>query len=211
MEALNEFLESLSVFSVLAPFLLGIAFYRKLDSNSHWLVVLLALASIAQLASFLPTKDELKVYNLYAIIDPVVWAFMFFRNSKRYFIKLAICIITILQISAGIYLAATEGISEGFLNEMVCLNSISQTLWVLLFFYERYISEEIEALEKEPMFWFCLGLLIYGPTTYFHFVYFPISANLRFLHHLFNSLMYLVFAIGMYVNVKRVNFKNAFS
>lgn len=183
------------------------------------MLILLAFASISQLASYFLTRNsEIWVfYNLYTVIDSIIWAYIFFRNSKRVAIKGAISGIVLLQVITAIYLFISVGIDTKFFNEFVCLNSLLQILWVLSFFYERYTSEEIEALEKEPMFWYCVGILIYAPTTYFHFAYYYIiqaeeeTSGMRTIHHLLNAGMYFIFSFGILINVLRTSkFRNAF-
>ncbi len=183
------------------------------------MVLLLTFASISQLASyFLTNWNEIwTFYNIYAVIDSIVWGYLFYKNSKSKWIRSALITIISLQAIASVYIFSSVGVNKRFFFEFVCLNSLLQLLWVLSFFYERCRMEEIEALEKEPMFWFCLGVLIYAPTTYFLFAYYEIVSNskdpvhkpLWTIHHFLNTCMYLIFSIGIYSNVIRTSkFRN---
>lgn len=202
---------------MLLPLLLGIILFRKLEINSRLIVLLLAFATISQLASYFLERGEVwTFYNTYTVVDSVIWAYVFFRNSKMRVIRLFILIIVLLQVALAAYVFSSFGIKKEFYNEFVCLNSLLQTLWVVSFFYERYNSEEIDALEKEPMFWYCVGILIYAPTTYFHFAYYDViqveETNLASIHHFTNALMYFIFSIGIGINALRtLKFKNASS
>lgn len=209
----------LSVFSVLLPLLIGIILFKNLEVNSRLMLILLAFASISQLSSYFLAKGHVWIfYNLYTIIDSVVWAYIFFRNSKRTAIKISIFTIVLFQLTGALYSFISKGIEIKFFSEFVCLNSILQILWVLSFFYERYISEQVIALERDPMFWYCIGILIYAPTTYFLFAFYDIVqvekkyANLWSIHHVLNVCMYFIFSIGILINVMRNSkYRNVFS
>lgn len=185
------------------------------------MVFLLAFASVSQLASFFLTNWN-KIwtfYNAYTLIDSLFWGCLFFRNSKSKTIKYIIITALFLQVFVSIYVFSFIGINKRFFSEFVCLNSLLESLWVLSFFYERYKRDEIEALEREPMFWFCLGILIYGPSTYFLFAFYEVIRGsqdtayepLWTIHDCLNICMYFIFSIGIAGNVARSSkFRNAF-
>ncbi|MGZ5191888.1 MAG: hypothetical protein ACXWCZ_12830, partial [Flavisolibacter sp.] len=157
------------------------------------MTVLLSFATISQLAGHFDV-NKLMLYNIYCFVDSIFWGYLFFRNSKNPLIRIVIILIILFQVIA-FYLCSTGGIDRRFFSELVCLNNLVQLSYVLSFFYERYKREEIQALEKEPMFWFCLGLLIYAPTSYFLFAFYDVvSDNLWSIHHLVNTCMYVIFS-----------------
>ena len=185
--------------------------FNKLDVNSRWLVLLLIITTIPQMAAlFYPGSERFTYYNLFSIFDALFWGFLFYRNSHLKGIRITILLLLIIQACIYIMLISSIGISTRFLSEFVCLNSLIQLLFVLSFFYERYTREEILALEKEPMVWFNVGLLLYAPTTYFHFAFFDLITSteqnydsLSTIHDYLNTAMYLIFSIGLYINIKR--------
>jgi len=79
---------------------------------------------------------------------------------------------------------------------------------VLLFFFNLYKKEDIERLEKKPMFWYCMGILIYSSPTYFLFAYYDHIKQgitdkylyLWALHDVMNMLMYIIFTKGIVSN-----------
>src|SRR3982751_4857545 len=214
--ALESILYQVSVFSVLIPLLTGLIFFRKLDANSRLMLVLLTFASLSQLAVFLPSaKDKNACFNFYSVFDSAIWRYLFYKNSKSKWIKTIIVLAISMQVLLSAYTFITIGPRIRFFTEFVCLSSLLQVLWVLSFFYERYQREQIEALEKEPMFWFCLGILIYAPATYFRFDFYQRlndqDYGLKSLHHLLNAAMYLTFTIGILANViRKSKFTNVF-
>jgi hypothetical protein len=156
-------------------------------------------------------------FNSYSLLDSLIWGYIFYRNSRNEKIRATIIIFLLSEAFVAFYLFYSNGIRSRFFTEFVCVNSLLQILWVLSSFYERYKRDEILALEKEPMFWYCLGILMYAPTTYFLFVYFDIIRNgndlnyknLWSIHHLLNTFMYLIFTIGILTNILRTSkFRN---
>lgn len=205
MVHLDKILSLISVYSVLLPFFVGLSCFEKLDANSRLIVMLTAFASISQLASRTDWAFTYVVYNSYMLVDAILWGYIFFRNSNNIVIRRSISFVIIVQVIVAIYVFSREGMNIRFHSEFVCWSSLVQSLLVLSFFYERYKREEIMALEKEPMFWFCLGILIYAPATYFRFAYYgklkSSDDGIGSIHHFLNTGMYLVFAVGILANV----------
>ncbi len=203
-------MDTISAFSVFLPFCLGLILYARLDINSRVLMILLFFASISQLAGHF-NINKFITYNIYCFLDSALWGYLFFRNSKNNRIRSGILILVVLQAVISIISYSVSGIGHRFFSELVCLNNLLQLLWVLFFFYEKYMLEEVVALEKEPIFWFCLGILIYAPTSYFLFAFHDTissGTNLRYsnlwsIHGLVNTFMYVIFSIGIYINVIR--------
>ena len=175
------------------------------------MTVLLSFATISSLAGYYDL-GKAPIYNIYCLLDSLFWGYLFFRNSKNRVIKIVILLIILFQVMAFLSFSRA-GISKRFLSELVCLNNLVQLSYVLAFFYERYKREEIQALEKEPMFWFCLGLLVWAPTSYFLFAFYEVASDdLWTIHHFLNTCMYVIFSFGIYVNVIRNSkLRNVFS
>lgn len=207
-------MQYLSIFSVFAPAILGLSVIKRIDSNSHWIVLLVILAAVPQLSALLVPEDDGTrniLYNLYIFFDATILASLFFLNSKIEAVRFFIAIMSTFQLIGYALYFAANGLEKEFVNEFVCLNSLFQVLWVLLYFYERYISDHFRIIEREPIFWFCMGILLYAPTTYFLFVFRkviklstdPDVAQLWTLHHYLNISMYLLFTIGIGINLLR--------
>jgi hypothetical protein len=207
-------LYTVSAFSALLPLLTGIFIGNRLGRSSRILLVLMLFAAVSQLNAWFNTDEHERwmIFNLYSITDAAIWSFIFFRNSNKTLTRLGIGGVFLLQLSVYFVFIYHNGISGRFFYEFVCLNSFVQLIWVLAFFYERYKSDLVHSLIKEPMFWFCLGLLVYCPTTYFLFVYYKVVrmdnteyGDLWSMHSLVNTFMYIIFTMGMYVNIKRIS------
>jgi len=203
---ISNILYYVSGFSVLIPLGIGLAGFRKLEVNSRIVMIVLTFATISQLLSLCPHLPYVSaVFNVYCILDALVWGYLFYRNSGNKWVKNAIVLLICLQVLTTLYVFIVDGINANFYSEFVCLSSLLQVVWVLSYFYERYKREEILALQREPMFWFCLGLLIYAPATYFRFAFFDsitrTDYGVKIIHHLLNTCMYLLFSVGILLNI----------
>jgi hypothetical protein len=205
-----DVLNFLSVYSSLLPLLLGMILIKHLDISSKLLLLLLSFANVAQFASLLPEISRVYIfYNVYTIIDLVLWALIFAYNITN--TRHRKIILSIAGSLAVLYVAVNirNGFGTRFFNEFVCINSVLQLLWVLTYFYEQYKGEELRSLGRQPIFWLCLGLLVYAPCTYFVFAFYNVImdessySHLAMIHSILNVIMYLIFSIGMYMNVKR--------
>jgi hypothetical protein len=171
---------------------------------------MLAFASLSQLAPFILSNSQSiwLFYNSYIIIDVSFWGYIFYVSQTNQYLKLFIAITSLIHISISIYLFTKYGIETRFYNELVCLDSFAQVMWVLIYFFNLYYRNDVQALEKKPMFWFCVGILLYAPSTYFLFAYYneiKLSVTIKYLylwrlHDVMNMLMYLIFTVGMVVN-----------
>ena len=132
MKYMEKILHSISVFSVLVPLITGLLMYKKLDRNSRIMLLLLTFASVPQLASLLPNEnDKYRFFNIYSVLDSIIWGFLFYRNSRNSAIKKSIAIIITLQVIVSIWTFSVGGLKHRFYSEFVCLNSLLQVLWVL--------------------------------------------------------------------------------
>lgn len=168
------------------------------------MIYLLLLASVPQLASVFDVSGRNRwfVYNFYIVADAFIWALIFFINIHQK-IKFWITAFLSLFLISFVYLAISEHPGSRFFSELVCLNSMIQVVWVLIFFYETYKSELVYRIEMKPMFWFCMGILVYAPSTYFHFAFRDIINKSEFyigfrnVHDVLNTLLFLFLAVGL--------------
>lgn len=205
-----DFLLSLSEYSILLPVITGAIYFKHQDINAKIMLLLVVFALIPQLASSILEvttykKIRLLLMNPYTIIDATIWNILFYKNIKSIKIRVAIIIVTLMQFFYWTYLVATDGFQKKLFHELICLTSIVQVIWIVVLLYSRYKTEQILALEKQSLFWFCLGLFIYAPCTYFLFAFYDISRADEFkflwtIHSILNALMYIVFTIGFFVN-----------
>jgi hypothetical protein len=202
MESLRTIMLNLSIFSIFLPILLCILLFKRLDRNSTIVFILLLLAGFPQLAYRFAGHDVMiLLFNAYILVDFVTWGYIFLINSQNRVIRNLIKLSMLFSIIISSVLFVSTGIECRFYSELICLNSLLQVLFILAYFYSLYLTEEEIELQRKPIFWFSLGLLLYAPVTYFHFAFHSrVSANVAIIHNLMNSLMYIIFSIGILAN-----------
>jgi hypothetical protein len=207
---MEEFLLNLSTYSILLPFLTGLLLWRFQDANARIMIILLAFATLPQLSSKLGFSRETKItfYNCYILMDILLWGFLFLRNTRSKRARAMIVTLCLVLVTYSILIFTANGTGKLFFSYLVSLNSIIQVICVLIYFYEKYSSEIFIRLVDDSMFWFCFGILVYAPLTYFMFAfrfYVPNKelANWWNYHHVINTILYLIITAGMLVPVKK--------
>jgi hypothetical protein len=212
--SIKDFLLQSSIWIVLLPLVVGILLFKRLEKESKIIWGTVALATAPQiLTAFIMNTTALTImYNLYSIVEFTLF-FLFFRIRLKGSFELN----QILNYSAVLYsiMAVVDvicfGVSNRFLNELVCFNNLMYILWVLLFFRHQYSSDTIEISSKNPGTWYLLGLAFYAPCTLLIFSFYhyirdhPLSflKNLWVIHNCFNIIMYVFFAIGLYIDATK--------
>lgn len=207
---MNNFLQQLSVYSVLLPFLAGLILWKFQDANARIMVVLLAFASIPQLCSKLGVSKDVKIilYNLYILIDVLLWGYLFYRITHIKLTRIIILVLCLSLFAFDVYTFVSFGINKKFFSYLVSFNNVIQVICVLIYFYEKYYNEKIIRLVEDSMFWFCFGILIYAPLTYFMFAfrfYVPDFEKVFWWHYhdVINTILYIIISIGFLIRIKK--------
>ena len=211
---MDKIIQIVSIYAVLIPLIVGLIFFSKQDFVAKIIFVLLFIASIPQLAALFSSKSMIwSLYNLYVFIDLLAWSFIFYFSIQKE-TRWLIVVFFSMFVSIYFYLTFTEGISKRFFSELVCLSSLIQVLWVSIYFYQLYKSDTLFKIEGQPIFWFCMAILIYAPSSYFLFAfrsYLDANASLAYLwsiHGVLNTLYYVLIAVGFFVSKKNLKSPN---
>lgn len=207
-------LYQISIWIVVIPAIAGFINYKGLNRDSRWIFFLVLIAVIPQIFTFFLPADSAILhtsYNLYTIIE---FAFLFFifkhkylQNSHKIIVKASMLIYII---TASVFIVK-EGIDLAFLNTLVCVNNVIYMSWILLILKEQFQSENSMIQKQIPFAWYLLSLIIYAPLTViefalYHYIRQPSNAvlfNLWIIHNICNILLYLLFAIGLFLRNQR--------
>lgn len=206
-------LKLFSIYSVFIPLFVGFINFKYLESNARIVLLIVAFASVPHVATIIEHEGSLPTlyYNSYIIVDSILWPVVYLLSSKIQKLRVILLSLLLVNFILVITCIILEGFNKRFYYEMVCVNSIFQIILVSTFFYELNNRNELIILKKETVFWVSIGLLFYTVCTFFVFLfYFRINKyftesqlnNLWIIHHLFNALMYILFAIGL--SIKRI-------
>ena len=119
----------------------------------------------------------------------------------------------IFRITVGAYiviLVARLLISSpdnSFDNTLVSINNYFYAIWILMIIREQFEKSEIISLDYySSFFWYMLGIFLYSVGTMLFFIlwYDLDKENYKelkiWLHSIFNILMYIFFAIGLWIS-----------
>jgi len=206
----------ISVWSVLLPFLTGILLYRRLDHHSRIIFAIVVAAIPPQLLTLpFPHSGTLDIlYNIYTILEFVLVYFLF-AGSITGTLKKAFLAPFFPFLAFVTYSIYSQGLKPYF-NEWVCAANIAYLYWMFLFVLEC-LDRDMKWLDTGlPIFWYCSALILYAPCTVFVFSLYayidrstnPFIHRLWSIHGIFNTSMYVMFAIGLARNPIRI--KNNF-
>lgn len=203
------FLQLISEWIVVVPFVWGLLLFSKLDTASKIIFCVVCIALIPQLATtFLKNVDKefLNIlYNLYTPLEFCFLLFFFYQRNKNRFLILSILLLNII---ISIFLFSIKDISNGVVFQMISINNLLYTFLIFLYLIKQFNNDNYLLSISDPYNWYIIGLLLYAPCTFFVFAnYLKTSSNLNsgksvlwVIHNIFNILMYIFFAIGFLKN-----------
>jgi len=207
---MDNFLLDMSIYSVLLPLLTGLLLLKFQDANARIMVLLMAFASIPQLSSKLGFRNEERriLYNLYILVDVFLWGYLFYRITNHRLAKNIIRVLCLSLFALCVYTYISQGIERRFYSYLVSFNNVIQVICVLIYFYEKYYNDKIIRLVEDSMFWFCFGILVYAPLTYFMFAFRFYIPKVELepwwkYHHIINTLLYVLITIGFLISLKK--------
>ncbi|PRY23251.1 hypothetical protein CLV58_1428 [Spirosoma oryzae] len=195
----------------LLPVVLGSFYFRSLNHDIRFLVVLFFLFFIRDISSnFLAyfQINNLFIYNLFSILELVFLSLIFcyddtikVENYRRVIRWLGIACIL-----ASVFLYTRSDFSTG---DFVIVRLYG--IFLTIFFFERALSDvAVKNIVKYPMFWVASGFLLYFCGTFFIFL---LSSEVLSSHAekdtftLYwdtNLIFYIIFcllsSVGIYVN-----------
>ena len=216
---LSEIILQLSIWSVLAPLVAGLFFFRYLDEPSRIIFYVVVVATIPQLLTIemLHMKGLNIVYNAYTLVEFVL-IFLFVGNKLQTSItrRIGYSLVALFFLLA-VWLITRYGLYHKFLNELVCAANIAYLTWILMFILEGLLNEERLMNTRLPVFWFIAGLLLYAACTVllFSLTYYIKHSTNPFIHNLWqvqgvlNVALYILFAIGFIKNYQLARLKMA--
>ncbi|MBL6444708.1 hypothetical protein JMN32_00200 [Fulvivirga sp. 29W222] len=191
----------------------GCFFYTRLTVKSRLILLLVLAACIPQLArAFLGRIPALNIfYNINVVVELFILYFFFRKsystNRKQQIFKIlgAVCLLL------GVISISYWGVESKFLTEWLCINNLVYTSWILLSVLDIYENDDRLLHTQRSYLLFLLGLFLYTSCTMlifglWHYIMAnsdSLLKNLWIIHDVFNTIMYLVFLIGFYIDYRR--------
>jgi hypothetical protein len=208
--SVSDFFSAISSWIILVPLVIGLCLYKRLDRDSRWIFYLVVLATVPQiLTPFIPhTRFLGLVYNIYTPAEfALTYCFLGLKLQRKAFRMLSLIPVVCFAV-ISVWLVLLYGLENRFLNEWVCVANVSYLCWAFLFILESLLNEVKLLNPALPLFWYISGLVLYTPCTIFVFslCYYiansqhPFISRLWIVQSVFNTALYVLFAIGLYKN-----------
>ncbi len=208
-EKLAWLITDLSKYSLIVPTLIGIVRHAWLQKIPRVIFLLVLLSLSTEIAAHLTVHqggNQSLVYWIFTFIEfglisyifakaiiPFLPPSFFWGMSTFFLLFLIIDMIWISRI-------------DQFNNYSTAVESLIIIFFVLLFFYKTLKELKIKYLEREPIFWFSTGSLLYFSSSLFIFLftnYVNSSTRALFIiwgiHGIFSILLNLFYSIALWV------------
>lgn len=200
----------ISTYSILPPLVVGLIFYKKLNTNLKLLNIFLWFCLAIELGSHMLIAyktSNLFLSHIYVPVEFIFISWIYQRSLNHYFTVqwlrticaafVAFCIFNILFI---------QSIWE-LNNYPRALESLIMIIYSLFYFYKIFQEAKIKYLEKEYLFWLSVGVLVYFSGSLFIFIFsnFMIGEEKIYryyiweIHGALNILLHITFTIAIWI------------
>jgi len=201
-----KILSSLSAWSVVLPFVVGCIFIKYFKKDSILLFSIVVIALAPQLIHFFSPRSKIEMlsYNVYTVIEFLVYFSLFRTKILRRETILLFWFIIGAYIVLSAYFVLQLDLMNRFINEIAVMNGIGCLVLIGAYFYETFLFDKGELTRTNPFFWYLIGILIYSACTTLVYSLWQrildnpdsILKNLWNLQNIFNILTYILFTIG---------------
>ncbi|MEO1516185.1 MAG: hypothetical protein AAFV95_14265 [Bacteroidota bacterium] len=211
-EELSLSLAKLSAWSIFVPFILAIVFFRRFDWSQKRLAFVILLGAVADVMAMVVVKvfsiyNNLFIFHIYTLIEVILIGLIYRKVLGNVIGEKTINILLVAFSCFAVF-------STIFLEPLNMFNAYTRAVESLLmiffsvtFFYKIMKEVVIQRLEKLPLFWISVGLLIYFSASLFIFIfsnYIMPSIKLSYtfwgIHAILNVLLNLFYIIALSVN-----------
>lgn len=199
---------------VLFP-LVGALLYRKrLDPAQAWLAILCLLSCATEALNYsliASGKSNHPVTNVYILLEFLLLLTAFSFALKDYLPRLLFIGLALAFLSFATWDLLDAG---GFRELQTNTMTLSRIVFIFLplAYFSKLIREKSDArMEKDPLFWMCMGVLLYFGGTVLIFVFMKqLSVEaarnsafaLMYIHTFLNFLHYILYGIALWTRPK---------
>ena len=209
-ESTSFFLAKASVVAGLIPATIAILNSNNASWNQRMIfkLVVAALATevIAYLFSVLTLGNNLFLSHIFILIEFTILTLIYKKELSSFvapkFFNLLIVLFIIYSIFNSLFI---ETLTQ-FNGYARAISGLIIILFTLLYFYKVLKELKVQRLEKEPMLWLSLGLLLYFSASLFIFIfgnYIQPSVKLSFtfwgIHAIINISLCIFYAIALWI------------
>lgn len=201
-----QFINDISVLSVLLPILAALRFYRTFTLPFKILAYFFFISGIFDLALVLLVhygwSNNAPIIHLFVLVNIVFLGLVYYKTFSSPLVKKLVMFlvpaIVILSIITSIFI-------EGIWAFPTISNSAQSVLFIflsLLYFYQLLTRQEFVHIEKQGLFWINAGVLIYFSSNIFLFMLYnriidSHEWNLWIIHSVTNIVANVLYTIGL--------------
>lgn len=205
---------SFMILAGMVPVMIGIYRYKLLELPKRLILALMTcsvVANVVQVVLGLYKVNNLLVGHLYVLAEFSLIACIYkiilskFIPAKAFWVMLLGFIV--FSLFNAFYIQGWQGTnSYQRTTECVLLFFV-----VLLYFYKTLKELQVQQIEREPMFWFSVGLLLYFSGALFIFIFSnyllrysqDLGITFWIVHDFFLILFYISATIALWINPKK--------
>ena len=211
---IRHILHIISIWIVVLPLIAGLINYRGLNSDSKWIFFMTIAAVPPQILTYFFVFNETSwlnfSYNLYTPVEFALAYGLFREKYERSINRRLLNLSALLYLVASLYFVVANGMMNQFIERWVCVNNLIYILWIMIFLKEQYSSDSFAIHKYNPFAWYILAFIIYAPCTLvlfclYYYIRGPHRAelwNLWLIQIICNILLYLFFAVGLFISKK---------
>ncbi|MEM9921823.1 MAG: hypothetical protein AAF990_27210 [Bacteroidota bacterium] len=207
------FLAQFSVFFVLVPFVIFIVRYKNINRSQKLLGLLLVFSIITEITSFIFGKLEqnnLFLFHLYTLAESLLIGVLYRKELKSTVGQKTIDGLLIVFVVFTIFSTVFIEPLDKFNAYVRAVESLLIIFLTIAFFYKIMKEVVIKRLERLPLFWMSVGLLIYFSAGLFIFIfsnYILPSVKLSYtfwgIHAILNIMLNLFYIITLLVSAQK--------
>lgn len=206
-------LETLSIYSILLPLIIGLIFLKKMSKDSILIWGIVLIGTIPQLLNpyFNKTSFLNVLYNLYIIAEFILLSIFLSKKIFTFILRRVFKIIFFAYTILATIIFFINGFYDHFLNELIIINSLIYTTWILMILLEQYGEKTLLNITLvSPVFWYLSGYFLYAVCTTMPLSLWEImqdtpdsisNITLRIIFSIFNINLYVFISIGFIIEV----------
>lgn len=195
---MTKYVQYISTFGILAPILVGLLRYKRVDSIGRLFLFFLLYGFLADIFVGMilpPNQLSYFIFKSYSVFEAVFlfWFIMRVDFSKRHHsvIKILLIIAVAVWFVTNYILVGRDELS----------NLFDPFYEIIISFYSGYFILQIIEMPGNgkvnlPVFWFLVGIFVYCFCTFFITMFLSTSVQNKvwFLHDIINVVIYLIYA-----------------
>jgi len=198
----------------LIPVIIGFASYHSLTPVKRLILALMVCSlglNIIQITLALHSIPNLFIGHIYTLIEFILIAYIYkLKLDKLIPLSVFMAIVVGFVVFSLFNTFVIQGLHANNSYQRT-LESVLVVVFVSLYFYKTAKELKVQRIEREPLFWFSAGALLYFSGALFIFIFsnylllYSRSLGITFwtAHTFFLLLLYLFSTIALWINPKK--------